>query len=150
LSLAMVAVGLGAIVAAPALAILSGGLMLLSFSLALIKTEDLQALGDMFMGISKVSFQTAGALFVVAEAIRQIANALDEVPERKAIAFAATMHSTTRTPTAAAAQNTGAAKGSSRQQQTTYKQPIILELDGRQLGKYILEVVNGEVAKQRG
>ena len=151
LSLAMVAVGLGAIVAAPALAILSGGLMLLSFSLALIKTEDLQALGNMFMGISKVSFQTAGALFVVAEAIRQIADALDEVPERKAIAFAATMHSTTRTPTAAAAQNTGASRGSGGGgQQSTIRQPIIIELDGRQLGKYILEVVSDEIAKQRG
>jgi len=149
LSLAMVAMGLGAIAAAPAIALLSGSFLLLSFSLALIKTEDLQALGDMFMGISKVSFQTAGALFVVAEAIRQIAEALDEVPERKAIAFAATMHSTTRTPTAAASQNTGATRGSGGGQQTIVKQPIIIELDGRKMGKYVLDIVSGEIQKAR-
>ncbi len=93
LSLAMILMLPGAIMASIGLTALAVGMGALALSLALIKTKDLMFLTIMFMSLSKFSERTVSALSGVAEMITKIAKAMGSIPDKKVISFNSTIQS---------------------------------------------------------
>lgn len=149
LSLALALLLPGAIAGSLGIAALSASLLLLAGSLFFIKTDDLTALGTLFSSIAKISFDTADALSSVADSIMEVAEALEKVPEKKAIAFASTIQTTAFAAPIAAAAYSGGGVARQASSPTVPSRPLVIEIGGRALEKYILEVVNDEISAKR-
>lgn len=167
----------GAMFASIGVAALAASFMALAFSLAFIKTADLEALGVLFTALSGLTNETVSALNGVALAIEKVTSALDGIPETKTIAFATSMEKMIDTAVRVnpeTVKNTEALVNSAiryNQSQTaatanavspivnllstsekkqTKKQsgtlrPIVLNIGGRTLKKFVIDVMNEQM-----
>lgn len=170
---------------AASLGALAIGFTGLAASLALIKTDDLVAVGNIMQGISKVGNTTANSVSGIAKAIKEIANAVDEVPVKKTVSFVAATQALAVTATSAGNVETQAVENvkrivdqavryrvvqeesrmnglesladfifgttkttpatSANKTSSSSSRPIILELEGRTLKKFVIDVINDEM-----
>ncbi len=83
---------------------IGAGMMLFGLALRFIATKDLEAIAAFATGLSQIN---VGAIDALVKAIRNIADAMDDIPVKKSIAFTSTM---TSTAIAARAANTAGAR----------------------------------------
>ena len=94
-------------------AAIGGGMLLFGLALKLIATKDLEAIAAFATGLSQIN---VGAIDALVKAIRNIADAMDDIPVKKSIAFTTTM---TSTAAAARAANTAGARAALGMTRTT-------------------------------
>lgn len=85
-------------VAAVGMAVLAGGILAVSFSLAFISTRKLEAIATFTESLSGT---TVGNINAVTRAIKGVAKAMKEIPEGRALALTMTMQATATAATAA-------------------------------------------------
>ena len=127
------------------LAAMSLGMGALAFSLAFIKTRDLEAIAQFATGLAELEVNQVTAL---ANAIREVAKAMDEVDPVKAVFLKATMESVeVATKTArvlAGQQQTTQVAAAANSQQQPININLTVELDGEVLERKIVRTVTDE------
>jgi hypothetical protein len=155
------------------LVLLAVGFGALALSLALIKTDDLKAVALMFASISMITTDTIENINSVSSAIKNMAKAMDDLPTDKTIKFTQLLDTTsnmtaekvgnvkklveatekyknvtnstntneTNTKTTNSNVNTQSSTGTNNNN----TRPIILQLDGRVLKKFVMDIVNDEM-----
>jgi len=79
MALAAIGLALAGFFAALALVAMAGGVFLLGLALKIISTEDLQAMGNIFLGIGNITYATVGAVYMMVDAIKEMAEAADDI-----------------------------------------------------------------------
>jgi hypothetical protein len=161
-SLFIATVSLAAIFLFPAaigMLALGVGLLGVAFALKFIATDDLEAIALFSESLASIQ---SGQLLETAKAIRQVAKAMDDIPNKKAFTFTTILQrveaSANAISRAGGAQAYGQATGGTRagggggavtaatassKQQVTVK----LELDGKLLEEKVLNIVDGKFAE---
>jgi len=158
--------GAGAIVAGASLPVLAAGMLTLGASLMLIKTKDLEALSAIFNSISKLTSATVSNVKSIAVEIKEMANSLDRIPIAKAVTLTNTVKQVAdasiklnESKTAVSEnivsriENTMTKGGEVKEGKTGLTdngmRVINLNIDGRPLKRFILDVINTELNPRR-
>lgn len=172
LGLSMVALGAGAIVAALGLGVLAIGFMALAVPLALIKTRDLEAVATLFSSLSKIDSSTASYIKGITAALGELINTINKLPEEKTTKFrhmldaTKTIKETNVNNVRVLVDQVEKYKNASQASPTTTSQlattspgssnfttsagsstlrPIVLQLDGYTLKKFVIDVLNDQM-----
>ena len=79
MAIAAVVLAVAGFFAAGALVAMAVGVGLLAVALWMISTEDLQAMGDIFKGMGNITYATVGAVYMMVDAIKEMAEAADDI-----------------------------------------------------------------------
>lgn len=177
MAISITALGLASLIASLSLPGLLINLMLMSYVLSKISGEGVNAifaLGNLFSSMTKITDSVANSLIKVSEGIMQIITAIDKLPTAKSMEFQTVMSSIGKLPeltptnianvgfvteqivkhkssieTGKTAGGYSSTKGTTLEGVERIKQPIILELDGRVLKKFVIELLDEKLNPRR-
>ena len=131
---------------ATGMAVFAASVGSLAAALALIKTDDLFALSNLMGSISEIDMDTGSAVGVAGVGIKAIAVAADEFDEagveRVTRVFDKMIQYKGAATAAATPAPTTTAAAGGRTRTATSTQPVILKINGRVLGRAVVDLIN--------